>query len=344
MVAPLALIGLALGKKKKRGKWDSFIAVLVVCVVVGMSVSACNQPSGASAPTTSGAPTPLPTSTATPKVTLIVPTSLTPTLASTNETAVQVKTSISDDGCNNLNASTLEPEPTLTPMPSSIKDELMMYGVELTGKDAYWTLYRQDVILSAVKAIANRFGGILGLSPIEAFTRVFPNHTFEWCDKCVDNGYGWCFEENKIKLDGMYTIEYKAVRLIVHEMGHAMDQKVCASRRADGACETVFENSARTDLQDVWNNDYCGEHLCLARNGHNGPETGVYWGFAGGCEEWQFGMTDGPGEVWADMFIGWVFDTWDNDSKGFGKAKKEYMDSKMQTYLNKYRAGKNILR
>ena len=42
MVAPLALIGLVLGRKKKRGKWDTFIALLVVCVVVGMSVSACN--------------------------------------------------------------------------------------------------------------------------------------------------------------------------------------------------------------------------------------------------------------------------------------------------------------
>jgi len=41
MVAPLALLGLVFGKKKKRGKWDSFIAMLMVCVVVGMSVSAC---------------------------------------------------------------------------------------------------------------------------------------------------------------------------------------------------------------------------------------------------------------------------------------------------------------
>ncbi|MGP8337815.1 MAG: RHS repeat domain-containing protein, partial [Methanosarcinaceae archaeon] len=65
MIAPLALIGLVLGKKKKRGKWDSFIAVLAVCVVVGMSVSACNQPSGAPAPIASGTPTPLQTPTIT---------------------------------------------------------------------------------------------------------------------------------------------------------------------------------------------------------------------------------------------------------------------------------------
>ncbi|MGP8337523.1 MAG: hypothetical protein ACT6FC_04740 [Methanosarcinaceae archaeon] len=44
MVAPLAMLGLVLGKKKKRGKWDTFIALLAVCVVAGMSVSACSKP------------------------------------------------------------------------------------------------------------------------------------------------------------------------------------------------------------------------------------------------------------------------------------------------------------
>ena len=43
LVAPLAMLGLVLGKKKKRGKWDTFIALLVVGVVVGMSVSACTD-------------------------------------------------------------------------------------------------------------------------------------------------------------------------------------------------------------------------------------------------------------------------------------------------------------
>ena len=45
MVAPLAVLGLVLSRKKKRGKWDTFIAVLFVCVVVGMSVSACGPTS-----------------------------------------------------------------------------------------------------------------------------------------------------------------------------------------------------------------------------------------------------------------------------------------------------------
>ena len=50
MVAPLAMLGLVLSRKKKRGKWDTFIALLVVCVVVGMSVSACGPKNTEPAP------------------------------------------------------------------------------------------------------------------------------------------------------------------------------------------------------------------------------------------------------------------------------------------------------
>ena len=60
MIAPLAILGLTLGKKKKRGKWDTFIALLVVCVVMGMSVSACTQQTKESS---SGSPAPTPTRT-----------------------------------------------------------------------------------------------------------------------------------------------------------------------------------------------------------------------------------------------------------------------------------------
>jgi len=38
MTAPLGLLGLVLGRKKKRGKWDGSSVLLVVGVVVGMKV------------------------------------------------------------------------------------------------------------------------------------------------------------------------------------------------------------------------------------------------------------------------------------------------------------------
>ena len=90
MVAPLALIGLALGKKKKRGKWDTFIVLLVVGVVVGMSVSACGGTAGdqeetvtvtITFPSTKTATeTPQPTTIPSPTATISIAPTIRPTL------------------------------------------------------------------------------------------------------------------------------------------------------------------------------------------------------------------------------------------------------------------------
>jgi hypothetical protein len=50
-IAPLALLALVYGNKKQRGKWDNLIILLVLCGVVGMSLSACG---GGSATVTVG--------------------------------------------------------------------------------------------------------------------------------------------------------------------------------------------------------------------------------------------------------------------------------------------------
>ena len=117
MVAPLGLLGLVLGKKKKRGKWDSLLVLLVVGVVVGMSVSACNQPAspeGEDAEPTVTIYVPTPTKTATPPPTATV----TPTMETTDETVV-------DDvnyPCELYNA------PTATITPYDILDESKLRG------------------------------------------------------------------------------------------------------------------------------------------------------------------------------------------------------------------------
>lgn len=41
MFAPLVLLGMVYGGKKKRGKWDQWVILLVLCGAVGMSLSAC---------------------------------------------------------------------------------------------------------------------------------------------------------------------------------------------------------------------------------------------------------------------------------------------------------------
>ena len=136
MVAPLAMLGLVLGRKKKRGKWDSLIVLLVVCVVVGMSLSACTQQNqeGTDATATSlpmpqvrvytWTPSSAPTGTATPGTEIkITPT---PTATSTD---VPEK-----DPCIALH-SIINPFPTITEgsfqfteLPFTITDKFKVIG------------------------------------------------------------------------------------------------------------------------------------------------------------------------------------------------------------------------
>ena len=101
MIAPLGLLGLVLGKKKKRGKWDSLLVLLVVGVVVGMSVSACTQQNqeGTDATATSlpmpqvrvytWTPSSVPTGTATPVIVINI-----------SPTTTERPTEIPSDDCN----------------------------------------------------------------------------------------------------------------------------------------------------------------------------------------------------------------------------------------------------
>ena len=54
---PLALLTLAYGRKKSRGKWDTLVILLVMCLAVGISLSACKLPMPVPSPTPTETPT-----------------------------------------------------------------------------------------------------------------------------------------------------------------------------------------------------------------------------------------------------------------------------------------------
>jgi RHS repeat-associated protein len=63
-----------------------------------------------------------------------------------------------------------------------------------------------------------------------------------------------------------------------------------------------------------------------------GDEDNGYYGFGGGRFEWQFAVVnlDLDTEIFADMFLGWVYDTWNFDAPGYrGQARKDYMNVNM---------------
>jgi hypothetical protein len=231
--------------------------------------------------------------------------------------------------------------PTQSPTPISIDFELAQYGVSFIGNIGEWTAGRKESVRNAVKAIANRFTDIVGGDPVQNFVKVYGYINFEFCDDgCVPNGFGWTAGDHWIKFDGMYSDVTIATRLIVHEMGHLFDRAVCASLN-NGKCydekgnDLIWGyNTARSDL--TGKTGVCLSSICLGRKGHTEPDGVGYWGFAGGWQVWQFGANDENddgtnGELWADMFLGWTFNQWGDDTRGINR--EDYMNERMTYHL-----------
>ncbi len=56
------------------------------------------------------------------------------------------------------------------------------------------------------------------------------------------------------------------------------------------------------------------------------------FGFAGDAGVWQFGFSHGHGEVWVDMFLGWVYNRWGDNVAGTNL--QNYMNTTMNDYLS----------
>jgi hypothetical protein len=216
-----------------------------------------------------------------------------------------------------------------------VDNHLSYYGVSLSGIPSGWTEIRKLDILLGVQAVGGALSEEIGMGSSGAanvFRSVYGYINIEWCDNCVD-GYGWAYDDHTIRFDGMYINPTKAMRLVVHELGHIFDRAVCAANDPSGSCSYIFgSGTARYGLSG--RAMLCANsQSCLGRSGHDGPGEGEHWGFAGGWAEWQFGANDGVGELWADMFLGWVFNTWEPESTR-ATNRADYMNGVMPTYMN----------
>ena len=329
IIGPLGVAALFFRKRKKGNKAGTLLVLLLIGITVSMTMAACGNANGQPQSSTTVEATVVPIASNQAEVTL--------SINGTSQPAVIVTTPVPPNVivtalCEEAPTST--PTPIGTPTPTPIDAELAQYGVYFTGITREWTSVRIEAVRIAVRTVGERFAGIIGGSGMEAFKRVYGYINFEWTYDVI-NGFGWTYNDHTIKWDGFYMIDYRGVRNVIHELGHMFDRKICSTRQSDGICngDEIFHDSARTDLTAVWNTEYCGIYLCLGRTTHSGPQPGMYWGFAGDWEEWQFGATDDPGEVWADMFLGWVYDEWGDDPFGIADYKQNYMNTHMRAYL-----------
>jgi RHS repeat-associated protein len=217
--------------------------------------------------------------------------------------------------------------------PPNWREILQKFGVTFDNWDAKVLDKALYGIFRAVLEIGMRFSETLGGTAAEAFKGVYGNVTMEWCDNCV-SGMGWADGDHHIFFDNMYSSTAGVSRVVTHEMGHIFDRMVCAANQG-GTCTYIWAatGTARSDLKGRLGT--C--ETCLGRTSHEGPEPGEYWGFADDWEVWQFGAQHNNGEIWADMFLGWTYNTWEDSDRGY--ARRDYMNAAMTNYLTTNFAG-----
>jgi hypothetical protein len=166
------------------------------------------------------------------------------------------------------------------------------------------------------------------ISPLVAFLRVHNGPvTIKRKANSVGGYWGEAQSINLIYIFNNATNEDIATtpRFIVHEMGH------------------VFENA----LYDVYGAKL-GRLSITESLWWRGYAGSIYGGFAGDIPlSWQFSRgeggyddkgtedtkddTDGRGEIFADMFVGWVYSRWEDNSKGLERS--EHMNQRMDAWI-----------
>jgi hypothetical protein len=333
----LAALSLFYSRKTKRGKWDTVIVIVLLGISMGIGIAACapapTPPSG-SANTSPAVPvqtqTPVPTNPGT------IPATPTGTPTAPIETPIPIP-------C---------PTPTLVP-------NLDRYGIVFGGTS--WTLDEQIKILEAIQKVGEEFSRIRGTGEIswDAFKNVYGDgvlfHRGGRSGGSLCNGG----TAQTVKCFGGAPMSVQSpVRLLVHELGHTLVQT-----RYSGV-NTPY-NQARdwhivndnpqpewvTGTHPTWdacqNNTDPNSNLgreCAATEvnkfgiyertslGYTGPDQPAQ--YHGDTPNWTDFSTN-PNEDFADMFMNWVYHSFDYSSLAYnaGWYRYRFMEDHMGAWV-----------
>ena len=195
-------------------------------------------------------------------------------------------------------------------IPSSlgqIKSTLKTYGIKTTGK---WTEKNAYVLYLAVATVGEKLARTAGGVAEDAFKNTFGDTTFEWgCSECAR--LGRTVDDDTIKFRDFYAPHnqyqtFMNTNLVIHEIGH-MFENVIAYKLPDGK----EYKPARSSLPS---------YLANNREG-----LGTQW-------IWQQSDDISPGEIFADMFVGWAQGS--NNSTGMSGARFGWMSLNMPTFID----------
>lgn len=190
--------------------------------------------------------------------------------------------------------------------PSSIEQQLSegynVYGITFTADSGEeWAHEQMAIVLRAAAAVdrqlrlAGRFSGYM---PGHAFRRGYDSYTMLRSSKERDYGGHTFSEHNRIEFyDPAFDVRAISLKLnVVHELGHAFNGE-------------VVTRSADTPYQDL------GAALDLG-----GQLAGL--AVRGGMEEYPWQQTDEliDGELFADYFLNWVYDSFLSNDAGISQS------------------------
>jgi RHS repeat-associated protein len=214
---------------------------------------------------------------------------------------------------------------------------LNQYGIILVGN--YWTSQYTSYVLAGVRVTANTLGRERNMDPIVAFKAVYgitPESPFRFVMGSCDarEGKGGCADKNGQKA-GAYTWSSREVEFyygqpfaqsggnrsgsetyglgvheVVHELGHAF------ASRFDGGSPSNPYTMIGAKMFDDGQTPYTSD-----RGFRSSPDPVSASGY------WRPNSSTEAGETFANMFLGWVYGAWSNDS--FGDQRGSYMTTNM---------------
>jgi RHS repeat-associated protein len=328
IIGPLGLISLFCTRRKKGSKSGTLLVLLLIGVTMGMTLAAC-VPGNVTVTVVSAPGVPIATATATFENGLTV-TAMLPASGG-------APTEVMGVPCQTIEVPT--PTQTATPTPApTILMRLMAYGVTLTNNpDAIWQETDATAVLLAVEAVAKKFASFRQtVDEFTAFQRAYGLLTF---NKVASFEYKVGEEVRTITAGacacggpvitvaglartGDYRDEQLAMELnrnnIVHELGHQFVRN-WPEKVNDNANPNHPYNMYSSELltEDGWPEPPIGAELMWRQH----PSR-------------MDGYTFDRGEVFADMFLGWVFGVYaTGDEARIGNLRRVEMDRIMSIKL-----------
>ncbi len=141
-------------------------------------------------------------------------------------------------------------------------------------------------------------------------------HVPIWSGSEVDRGsFAQTQGRNLVNVFKDYTENYAVEHpgWVIHELGHAFEQALSPGKPWNSPGNTGLSIDLLTRASKDINDSYAG--------------------FAGGFGSWQYSKQTTRGEIFVDMFLGWVYDTWAIDPQGhltqMAQSRADHMNQNM---------------